>query len=104
MTTVIICGSYYTLPVEIARTYRGRQLQDNEVYIGRGSPWGNPFVIGKDGTREEVIQKYYQWLPTQPELLAELPSLVGKRLLCWCHPELCHGHIIGLAMLERGIK
>ena len=35
------------------------------VYVGRGSPWGNPFVIGKDGTREEVIEKFKQFiLPT----------------------------------------
>ena len=29
------------------------------VYVGRGSLWGNPLVIGKDGTREEVIEKFY---------------------------------------------
>lgn len=29
-----------------------------DVYIGRGSPWGNPFVIGKDGDRKECIDKY----------------------------------------------
>ena len=33
-----------------------------DVYIGRGSKWGNPFVIGKDGTREEVINKYEEYL------------------------------------------
>jgi hypothetical protein len=30
---------------------------DGAVYIGRGSKWGNPFVIGRDGTRAEVIAK-----------------------------------------------
>ena len=29
-----------------------------DVYIGRGSPFGNPFKIGIDGTRLEVIEKY----------------------------------------------
>lgn len=33
-----------------------------DVYIGRPSKWGNPFVIGKDGTREEVIAKYAEWI------------------------------------------
>jgi hypothetical protein len=28
------------------------------VYIGRGSPLGNPYIIGKDGDRAEVIKKY----------------------------------------------
>jgi len=32
------------------------------VYIGRGSPWGNPFVIGRDGNRAEVIAKYEAWI------------------------------------------
>ena len=34
----------------------------NAAYIGRPSLWGNPFVIGKDGTRAEVVEKYERWL------------------------------------------
>ena len=33
-----------------------------DVYIGRPGPWGNPFEIGTDGTREEVIAKYEEWI------------------------------------------
>lgn len=29
----------------------------NSVYIGRPSIWGNPFVIGRDGTRDDVVAK-----------------------------------------------
>ena len=29
-----------------------------DIYIGRPSKWGNPFVIGRDGNREQVIEKY----------------------------------------------
>ncbi len=65
-----------------------------DVYIGRPSKWGNPFVIGKDGTREQVIQKYEQWLRTQPALLAALPELKGKVLGCWCSPKPCHGDVL----------
>ena len=68
-----------------------RRNQPHDVYIGRPSKWGNPFVIGKDGTREEVIAKHAAWLQTQPELLAALPSLKGKRLGCYCAPLACHG-------------
>jgi hypothetical protein len=65
-----------------------------DVYIGRGGPWGNPFVIGKDGDREEVIRKYREWLGTQPDLMDALPSLKGKVLGCWCAPLPCHGDVL----------
>ena len=38
------------------------------VLIGRPSIWSNPYVIGKDGTREEVIEKYRSWL-WQPDVM-----------------------------------
>jgi len=41
-----------------------------DVYIGRPSRFGNPFVVGRDGTRDECIALYRQWLQTQPQLLA----------------------------------
>lgn len=71
-----------------------------DVYIGRptaahpDAPWGNPFVIGKDGDRATVIAKYEQWLLTQPALLARLPELRGQRLGCYCAPAACHGHVL----------
>lgn len=65
-----------------------------DIYIGRPSKWGNPFEIGKDGTREEVISKYKEWIKTQPALLKVLPELKGKRLACWCSPMACHGDIL----------
>ena len=65
--------------------------QRYDVYIGRPSKWGNPFEIGKDGTRAEVIAKYEAWILTQPHLLAALPELQGKILGCWCAPQACHG-------------
>lgn len=73
-----------------------------DVYIGRrtrqlaGSIWGNPFRIGPDGDREQVIEKYRQWIQTQPQLLAQLPTLRGKRLACWCAPLACHGDILAM--------
>ena len=71
----------------------GRKHKDF-VYIGRGGKWGNPFVIGKDGTRDEVVKKYGTWLLTQHELLEDLINLKGKTLGCWCAPEQCHGDIL----------
>jgi hypothetical protein len=74
-----------------------------DVYIGRPSKWGNPYVIGKDGSREEVIKKYEEYILNSPELLAALPELEGKILGCWCAPKPCHGEVL-LKLLERSKK
>lgn len=67
----------------------------NGVYIGRPSKWGNPFVISKDGNREEVITKYREWLLGQPELVAAARrELSGKSLICFCAPKPCHGDVL----------
>lgn len=65
-----------------------------DVYIGRPSKWGNPFSIGKDGSRQEVIAKYRAWIASQPALLASLHELRGKTLGCWCAPNECHGDVL----------
>lgn len=65
-----------------------------DIYIGRPSKWGNPFIIGKDGTREEVIQKYKEWVLSKPDLLSSLSELKGKVLGCWCSPLACHGDVL----------
>ena len=65
-----------------------------DIYIGRGSPWGNPFKIGEHGTRKEVIAKYKEWILTQKDLLRSLSGLEGKRLGCFCKPKACHGDVL----------
>jgi hypothetical protein len=72
----------------------------HDVYIGRPSQWGNPFAIGRDGTREEVIAKYRAYILNRPDLLAQLPSLRGKRLGCFCAPRSCHGDVL-VELLNR---
>jgi hypothetical protein len=71
-----------------------------DVYIGRPGKWGNPFEIGRDGTRAEVIEKYREWILTQPHLLAQLDELKGKVLGCWCSPLPCHGDIL-VELIDR---
>ena len=83
---------------------RGRRgiVPPGAVYIGRQirflrlprSKWANPFKIGRDGTRAEVISKYRDHLLSAPELMAALPELRGKDLACWCSPEPCHGEVL----------
>jgi hypothetical protein len=73
-----------------------------DIYIGRGkcpvsgriSRWGNPFVIGRDGDRDEVIRKYEEWIRGQRELLDSLIELKGQILGCWCAPKPCHGDVL----------
>lgn len=65
-----------------------------DIFIGRPSIWGNPFKIGKDGTRKEVIQKYKEYVLKNELLIKELPKLQGKRLGCFCKPKSCHGDIL----------
>jgi hypothetical protein len=65
-----------------------------DVLIDRTTKWGNSHRIGPDGTREEVIQKYREWVVTQPHLMSSLHELRGKRLGCWCSPLPCHGNVL----------
>lgn len=64
------------------------------VCIDRRTKWGNPFRIGPDGTRAEVLAKYREYILHRPDLMAALPELKGKVLACWCAPLPCHGHIL----------
>lgn len=72
---------------------RARECE-RSVRIDRRTKWGNPFRIGPDGDRDAVIAKYRTWLPRQPHLLAALPELRGKILMCWCKPLACHGDVL----------
>ena len=83
------------------------------VYIGRPSLLGNPFLIGRDGTHDEVCAKYREWLWRQirqrgdvyRELLrlAEIARNEDLYLICWCkRPERnvsCHGDILKAAVI-----
>ena len=75
-----------------------------DVLIDRTTKWGNPFTIGRDGTREEVIEKHKKWLLTQKQLMKDLSELTGKTLGCWCKPASCHGDtLIELANSKRDV-
>lgn len=74
---------------------RTDKIPANAVYVGRPTKWGNPFIIGRDGTREEVIAKYADWLDGMMyNGLLDLDELQGKDLVCWCAPLPCHADIL----------
>mgnify|MGYP001574010612 FL=1 len=65
------------------------------VYVGRPSKWGNPFVIGKDGDREKVIEEFHYYiLDILEECPGYLDELKGKDLVCFCAPKPCHADIL----------
>ena len=89
-------------------------------YIGRPSALGNPFVIGRDGTRDEVIAKYREWLKAelakdfggdipctrvQDEYYALAKHAASRdlTLVCWCAPQACHGDVLK-EFLERDTR
>lgn len=71
---------------------------DYDVYIGRGSLWGNPYPIGEDD-RDEVIRKFEYdfkkgFLKCCTNLSFNIESIRGKVLGCHCKPCRCHGDVI----------
>lgn len=76
-----------------------KKISNNSYsYIGRPSVYGNPFVIGRDGTREEVISKFATYfngrIASDSVFRNHVELLRGNQLGCYCHPLPCHGDII----------
>ena len=75
-----------------------RKNHDFDVYIGRGSPFGNPYKIGEHGTRDEVIEKYERYfsIKVTRDLIfrKSVLDLRGHVLGCYCKPLRCHGDVI----------
>ena len=87
MSTIVVNISFAT-----------KRGEPYDVFVGRPSRWGNRWKIGRDGSRDEVIEKYRQWItssdPVAVRLRELLPTLRGKRLGCYCAPLPCHGAVL----------
>jgi hypothetical protein len=86
---------------DLNNVYIGRAgvvFVNNERYPKISSNFANPYKIGKDGTRDEVISKYKTYiidkLKNNISFRQELVGMKGKNLGCWCHPSPCHGDIL----------
>lgn len=66
-----------------------------DVYIGRGSIWGNPFIMKNysQAERDKVCDEYEKWFWTT-DLPNQLYELKGKVLGCYCSPLRCHGDFL----------
>lgn len=75
-------------------TVVNKYKENYDVYIGRGSLWGNPFPVADYG-REPCIQMYREYilkrLREENGMLMNLLNLQGKKLGCFCKPKHCHG-------------
>ena len=73
-------------------------LPPNAVPISRGTPFGNPFHIGVDGSRKDVIERYREWfhgrIKRDKQFRRDVLQLLGHDLVCWCAPKPCHGQVI----------
>ncbi len=88
---------------------RGWKKPENTVYVGRGSQWGNPFILGNDGDVKEVMAKYRNYLMPYSHKTGTLEdfflttsniehirsNLAGKNLMCWCKEgACCHADVL----------
>ena len=65
-----------------------------DISIMRPSKWGNPYQVGVDGDRDEVLRKYRVYIVHNKELMDSLIELEGKTLGCCCKPLKCHGDVL----------
>jgi hypothetical protein len=76
-------------------------IEPDAVSITRPSRWGNRFVIGRDGGRDEVIALFeadlWERIQAGEVTVAELAALHGRQLVCVCAPKPCHGDVLARA-------
>lgn len=99
-------------PVRIQLSRRkGWRMPANTMKVDRSTKWGNPFIVGKDGTRDECV-KYFTFMLAGHLVLATAPGidgqmeylkharrnrrfLRGKNLACWCPLDKpCHADVL----------
>ena len=87
-----------------------REKIPGAIYIGRRtrsrprSKWANPYRVGRDGDRNQVIEMYSLYLQAKPDLLAAIGELRGRTLECWCAPEACHGGLLARLADQGGVS
>lgn len=110
--------------VQLSRR-KGWRMPPNTIKVDRTTRWGNPFVVGLHGTREECVRWFglalagYLVLGFKPDadgqyvtdkaisyrkmLRRDRRHLIGKNLACWCPMDKpCHADILlGAARLAK---
>jgi len=89
---------------EPAKPLTGRErrpaLPDDAIYVGRGSPLGNPYRVPRDGTHAEALALYRRWLyekiqSNDAKVMRAFRSIGPESLLvCSCAPKECHADVV----------
>ena len=87
---------------KLREAFEYAHVHNNTVLIDRRTKWGNPFKVGVDGSREEVIARYradlWRRIRAGEIALEELANLASCWLACWCYPDRsCHGEVLARA-------
>jgi hypothetical protein len=93
------------LEASIHSFHENLRLSDPDVvYIGRGnaskglsaSIWANPFKVADNSpaARQAALLAFRGYIAKNWPLLRRVHELRGKKLVCWCSPLPCHGHIL----------
>jgi hypothetical protein len=87
-------------------------MPENAVHVGRPGKWGNPFIVGKDGTREQCVAMFAQLvrgfidlggrvavdeqLTYYRRVRRHLDELKDRDLACWCalDGKPCHADVL----------
>lgn len=70
-------------------------MPPHAIFVGRPSKYGNPFCIGNDGTRDDVIRKFKDMVVSDANMIRSIIyDLRGKDLVCFCSPLRCHADIL----------
>lgn len=70
--------------------YYHKTAPPDAVYVGRGSGYGNRFVIDRDGDRDFCCDSFErEQLPYM-----DVSALRGLDLICYCYPKRCHADSI----------
>ena len=104
------------MTIYVGNVYNRSTHKGTLIYVGRATSFnkapnsinlsilGNPFFMKDESQREEVCQKYKQWLRTEYDkkgsvhtavtIILERSKKEDLTLLCFCHPRSCHAHVL----------
>ena len=85
------------MPRVYSRRKGAEPAPEGAVYVGRPTMWGNPFVVGKDGSQGECVELYREWISSPAgQVIATRARrwLRDKDLVCWCAPKPCHADVL----------
>jgi hypothetical protein len=73
---------------------KGWKMPANTISVCRPGKFGNPYVVGKDGTAGQCAEKFRLHLNELLDSQA-LEELRGKNLACWCKiGQPCHADVL----------